>query len=113
MSKNFTEQQEQTSENVIVIENKGTGDVWQVMVSTSGDKFRGKNEGNGGRIRQLGGMMEDTSIQQLSSDMLRSGEQNFQQNQKTATNNQGYNSEALENPIASEFEIQHGSGRRL
>lgn len=62
-------------QGISVIENKGSGDVWQVMFST-GETLRGKNEGQGGRIRQLGGHGNDATAQHLSQDMLAFGLQN-------------------------------------
>jgi hypothetical protein len=55
-------------ENVSVIENYGTGDALQLMVSANGKVLHGKNRGLGWRSRQVGGYMSDESIQQLSRD---------------------------------------------
>jgi hypothetical protein len=48
------------SQDTSVIENKGSGDVWQVMFST-GKTIHGNNEGHRGRIRQLGGHGSDVT----------------------------------------------------
>ncbi|KAF3399813.1 hypothetical protein F1880_008287 [Penicillium rolfsii] len=56
-------------ENVSVIENYGTGDALQFMVSTNGKVLHGKNRGMGWRSRQVGGYVSDESIQQLSRDL--------------------------------------------
>lgn len=57
-------------ENVSVIENHGTGDSLQFMVSANGKVLHGKNRGLGWRSRQVGGYMSDESIQQLSRDLV-------------------------------------------
>ncbi|KAJ5778487.1 hypothetical protein N7520_001733 [Penicillium odoratum] len=56
-------------ENVSVIENYGTGDALQFMVSANGKVLHGKNRGVGWRSRQVGGYLSDESIQQLSRDL--------------------------------------------
>ncbi|CRG91261.1 hypothetical protein PISL3812_08309 [Talaromyces islandicus] len=56
-------------ENVTTIDNYGTGDAVQFMVSTSGQVIHGKNRGLGWRTRQVGGHISDDSVQQLSRDM--------------------------------------------
>lgn len=56
-------------ENVSVIENYGTGDALQFMVSTNGKVLHGKNRGLGWRSRQVGGYVSNESIQQLSRDL--------------------------------------------
>lgn len=56
-------------ENVSVIENYGTGDSLQFMVSANGKVLHGTNRGLGWRSRQVGGYMSDESIQQLSRDL--------------------------------------------
>ncbi|KAJ5935943.1 hypothetical protein N7454_005241 [Penicillium verhagenii] len=55
-------------ENVSVIENYGTGDTLQFMVSANGKVLHGKNRGMGWRSRQVGGYLSNESIQQLSRD---------------------------------------------
>ncbi|KAF4179090.1 hypothetical protein CNMCM7927_002145 [Aspergillus lentulus] len=56
-------------ENVSVIENYGTGDALQFMVSTNGKVLHGKNRGLGWRSRQVGGYVSNESVQQLSRDL--------------------------------------------
>lgn len=56
-------------ENISNIENEGTGDTLQFMVSTDGKVIHGKNRGLGWRNRQVGGHLSDTSVQQISQDM--------------------------------------------
>lgn len=52
-------------------ENRGTGDVFQLMVSTGGGgKYvRGRNEGSGWKIRQFGGCASNETVRQVSKDM--------------------------------------------
>lgn len=56
-------------ETVTTVENYGTGDAVQFMVSTNGQVIHGKNRGVGWRTRQIGGHLSDESVQQLSRDM--------------------------------------------
>jgi hypothetical protein len=56
-------------ENITNIENEGTGDTLQFMVSTDGKVIHGKNRGLGWRNRQVGGQLSDASVQQISRDM--------------------------------------------
>jgi hypothetical protein len=56
-------------ETVTTVENYGTGDAVQFMVSTNGQVIHGKNRGLGWRTRQVGGHLSDESVQQLSRDM--------------------------------------------
>lgn len=56
-------------ENVSIIENHGTGDALQFMVSANGKVLHGKNRGVGWRSRQVGGYISNESIQQISRDL--------------------------------------------
>jgi hypothetical protein len=56
-------------QNISVIDNYGTGDVVQFMVSTNDQILHGTNRGHGWRTRQVGGHLSDASVQQLSRDM--------------------------------------------
>ncbi|OKL60273.1 hypothetical protein UA08_04514 [Talaromyces atroroseus] len=56
-------------ETVTTVENHGTGDSIQFMISTNGQVIHGKNRGLGWRNRQVGGHLSDDSLQQLSRDM--------------------------------------------
>jgi hypothetical protein len=101
------------SQDISVIENKGSGDVWQVMFST-GKTIRGNNEGHGGRIRQLGGHGSDATAQQLSLDMLNFGLQNSgkdsQESQSRALPVRG---KAPQHERLSEFRDRHRPGHNL
>lgn len=56
-------------ENITTIDNYGTGDAIQFMVSTNGKVIHGKNRGLGWRTRQVGGYISDTAVQAISRDM--------------------------------------------
>lgn len=55
-------------ESVSTIDNYGTGDAVQFMVSTNGKTIHGRNRGVGWRTRQLGGYVTDASLQKVSGD---------------------------------------------
>lgn len=55
-------------ENTSIIDNYATGDAVQFLVSNNGKIIHGKNRGLGWRTRQVGGYLNDESIQQLSRD---------------------------------------------
>jgi hypothetical protein len=100
-------------QDISVIENKGSGDVWQVMFST-GETIRGKNEGHGGRIRQLGGHGSDATAQQLSRNMLDFGLQNSEKESQESQNHETpVRGEALQLERLSDFPDRHGPGRSL
>ncbi|KAH8700714.1 hypothetical protein BGW36DRAFT_357365 [Talaromyces proteolyticus] len=56
-------------ENSTVTKNYGTDDALQFMVSTNGKILHGKKQGFGWRTRQIGGYLNDASLQQLCQDM--------------------------------------------
>jgi hypothetical protein len=64
-------------ENVSTIDNYGTGDAVQFMVSTDGRTIHGRNRGLGWRTRQLGGHVIDASLQKISGDFTAMSFQNF------------------------------------
>lgn len=58
-------------ENVTIIDNYATGDhTIQFLVSTSDKTIHGKNRGFGFGTRQVGGHLNDDSVQRLSRDFL-------------------------------------------
>merc|ERR1712169_106056 len=76
------------NENISIIENDGTGDSWQIMVSTNDKAIHGTNKGRGWRNQQLGGNLADASVQKISADMVSIGLQNTEndsQNPKDET----------------------------
>ncbi|KAJ5998906.1 hypothetical protein N7451_006716 [Penicillium sp. IBT 35674x] len=56
-------------ENVSIIENYGSGDALQFMVSANGKVLHGKNRGVGWRTRQVGGYLDNETVRQLSRDL--------------------------------------------
>jgi hypothetical protein len=58
-------------ENISIIDNYATGDrTIQFLVSTSNKTIHGKNRGFGLEMRQVGGHLNDDSVQRLSQDFL-------------------------------------------
>ena len=100
-------------QGISVIENKGSGDVWQVMFSTC-ETIHGKNEGHGGRVRQLGGRGSEATAQQLSRDMLNFGLQNSEKDsQESQSHETPVHGESPQLERLSDFHDQHVSGRNL
>ena len=56
--------------NISIIENHGTGDAVQIMVSTNGKAIHGINRGLGWRTRQIGGYVDNETVRQMSRDMV-------------------------------------------
>lgn len=54
------------NESVTTVDNYATGDAVQFVVSTDRQVIHGRNRGLGWRARQVGGHLDDTSLQQLS-----------------------------------------------
>jgi hypothetical protein len=101
------------SQEISVIENKGSGDVWQIMFST-GKTIRSNNKGHRGRIRQLGGHGSDTTAQQLSRDMLNFGLQNSgKDSQESQSHTLPVRGEAPQHERLSDFRDRHGPGHNL
>ena len=101
-------------ENVSVIENYGTGDALQFMVSANGKVLHGKNRGVGWRNRQVGGYLSNESIQQLSRDFatmqtshLR-GENSFPKAGATPSTD-----DRMEGETTAEFQERFGRGFTL
>lgn len=98
-------------EDFSIIENDGTGDNWQIMVSTNNKTIRGTNKGRGWRNRQLGGNLADTSVQQISADMVKIGLQPGESGSHPARNNETSSQNvAREGVRVSEFGNRHGPG---
>lgn len=100
------------NENITMIENDGTGDNWQIMVSTNEKTIHGTNKGRGWRNRQLGGNLADESVQQISADMVsisllnaRNDNQNLPCKLPTG--------DAKEGETGSRFGNRHGPGHTL
>jgi hypothetical protein len=61
----FSEAEIRLNENINVIENHGTGDARQIMVSTDDTIIHGKNHGTGWRSLQVGGHMSEAALQDV------------------------------------------------
>ncbi|KAJ5503362.1 hypothetical protein N7463_006236 [Penicillium fimorum] len=101
-------------ENVSVIENHGTGDTLQFMVSANGKALHGKNRGLGWRTRQVGGYLSNESIQQLSRDFtaIQTGHlrDEISISKDGTTPNEG---NVAEGEMISEFKERYGRGFTL
>lgn len=95
------------NENISIIENDGTGDSWQIMVSTNDKAIHGTNKGRGWRNRQLGGNLADASVQKISADMVSIGLQN------TQNDSQNPKDETQPDDIDTGFGNRHGPGHAL
>jgi hypothetical protein len=101
-------------ENVSVIENHGTGDSLQFMVSANGKVLQGKNRGLGWRNRQVGGYMSNESIQQLSRDLVAintghlRGDLSISEDDPTPNAN-----DLMEGEMTAEFKERYGRGFTL
>jgi hypothetical protein len=104
-------------EKVSVIENHGSGDALQFMVSANGKVLHGKNRATGWRTRQVGGYMSDESIQQLSRDIvtfnlshLRPEVPNMKKNADEPSSSQD---DTVEREMTAEFRQRYGHGFKL
>ncbi|CAI7626004.1 unnamed protein product [Penicillium pancosmium] len=101
-------------ENVSIIENHGTGDSLQFMVSANGKILHGKNRGLGWRNRQVGGYMSNESIQQLSKDLA--AVHSSQLRDKVSISNHGFTpnpGDMEEGETTAEFKERYGQGFTL
>ncbi|KAJ6024728.1 hypothetical protein N7540_005525 [Penicillium herquei] len=101
-------------ESVSIIENYGTGDALQFMVSTNGKILHGKNRGLGWRNRQVGGYMSNESVQQLSRDLaaIQTSHSRDEASRSKASPmpNEG---DVIEGEMTSEFKERYGRGFTL
>lgn len=92
-------------ENVSTIENYATGDSIQFMVSTDGTVLHGTNRGLGWRTRQVGGHLNDTTVQQISRDFSTINIQN--------TGSESPSSRDNTQPVPDDSEMKHKSGSKF
>lgn len=97
-------------ENISVIENYAIGDAVQFMVSTDGKTIHGKNRGLGWRTKQVGGHLNDASVQQLSRDMFGISHQSSNTEESSS---QGTSSTPANSISTSEFDGRYGQGFKL
>ncbi|KAJ5235401.1 uncharacterized protein N7469_004569 [Penicillium citrinum] len=101
-------------ENVSVIENHGTGDALQFMVSANGQVLHGKNRGLGWRSRQVGGYMSNESIQQLSRDLAAGHTSHLRGDVSFSKDSSATGSGAMvESETTAEFRDRYGRGFTL
>jgi hypothetical protein len=97
-------------ENVSTIDNYATGDAVQYMVSTDGSIIHGRNRGLGWRSRQVGGHLNDVSLQQISRDFSSTS---FQNTVSSGGNIPSVPNDGAENKPGSEFNERYGQGFKL
>ena len=101
-------------EDISTIDNYALGDAVQFMVSTDGKTIHGRNQGLGWRTRQVGGHLNDVSVQQLSRDMTSisirhdGNEGTPAQGDMSSASNDG-----LRNTRISNFRERYGHGFKL
>lgn len=101
-------------EKVTTIDNYGTGDSIQFLVSTNGKVIHGKNRGEGWRNKQLGGYLSDNSLVHVSRDMSRPSLQNTGNDGPSArSNTSSVPDDTVENRPTSEFRERYGRGVKL
>lgn len=101
-------------ENISTIDNYATGDAIQSMVSTDGNIIHGRNRGLGWRTRQVGGHLNDISLQQLSRDMASINERHIQSNLSTSQSDMSSASDdAVGHATVSDFRERYGQGFKL
>lgn len=101
-------------ENVSVIENYGTGDALQFMVSTNGKILHGKNRALGWRTRQVGGYVSNASIQQLSRDIAAINMSHLRGGEPPSTDHSTVDQrDEVEGEMTAEFKQRYGQGFKL
>jgi Fungal N-terminal domain of STAND proteins len=101
-------------ENVTAIENYGTGDAIQFMVSTDGQILHGKNRGLGWRTRQVGGHLSDETVQMISRDFSNIDIHNTNSEKPHPQGNpQSVSDDGTEHKPESEFRERYGQGFKL
>ncbi|KAL4816631.1 hypothetical protein BDW67DRAFT_41055 [Aspergillus spinulosporus] len=99
---------------ITTIDNYATGDAVQFMVSTDGQVIHGRNRGLGWRSRQVGGHLNDTSLQQLSKDFTTINIHHTANNDSVSPKNTPATaSDMASSEPASEFDRRYGRGSQL
>jgi len=99
-------------EKVTNIKNYAKGDAVQFMVSTDGNTLYGRNRGLGWRSRQVGGHLNDVSIQMLSRDFTRTGFRDTgSENPSSRDNTSPDPDDGVKSKPSSKFEGRYGRGR--
>lgn len=101
-------------ENISNIDNYATGDAVQFLVSTDGKIIHGKNRGLGWRTRQVGGHLNDTSVQQLSRDLTSINIRSTRDEGSPSRGNApSAPNDGVENGPISDFRERYGQGFKL
>jgi hypothetical protein len=102
-------------ENVSTIENYATGDAIQFMVSTDGTLLHGTNRGLGWRTRQVGGHLDNTTVQQISRDFSTINIQNTGSESPSSRDNTHaiLDDSETKHKSASKFKERYGPGVKL
>ncbi|KAL2813936.1 hypothetical protein BDW59DRAFT_154589 [Aspergillus cavernicola] len=101
-------------EDISTIVNHSTGDAVQFMISTDGSIINGSNRGLGWRSRQVGGHLNDATVQQISRDFATMYIR-YPENETVRSQSNTSPAAAAETPSQppSEFIKRHGRGYKL
>lgn len=101
-------------ESITTVDNYGTGDAIQFMVSTDGKTIKGTNRGLGWRTRQVGGHLSDVSVQKLSADFTSITLRNSEgKNTSPQDNVEIVPTGSVEDEDSPEFNERYGQGFKL
>ncbi|KAL4943092.1 hypothetical protein BDV06DRAFT_190804 [Aspergillus oleicola] len=101
-------------ESITTVDNYATGDATQFMVSTNGQVIHGRNRGLGWRSRQVGGHLDDVSLQQLSKDFTSISFHNIRDAALSSPGNTtSAASDMASSESTSEFSRRYGRGSKL
>ncbi|KAL4744512.1 hypothetical protein BDW72DRAFT_188353 [Aspergillus terricola var. indicus] len=101
-------------ETITTVDNYATGDAVQFMVSTDGQVIHGRNRGLGWRSRQVGGHLNDTSLQQLSKDFTTINIHTAMNNDSSSPKNTPATAgDMASGESASDFDRRYGRGSQL
>ncbi len=101
-------------ENVRVLDNHGSGDSLQSMVSIKDVILHEKMQAQGWRTRQVGGHISDASIQQLSNDFATIDMGHLGSGEHPSTDHSTLDQrDQVKGKITTEFEQRYGQGFKL
>ncbi|KAL2810545.1 hypothetical protein BJX63DRAFT_401759 [Aspergillus granulosus] len=100
-------------ESITTVDNYATGDAIQFMVSTNGQVIHGRNRGLGWRSRQVGGHLNDASLQQISRDFSTISFQNRESNMSSPDSSNQASADIASSESASDFSRRYGRGEKL
>lgn len=98
-------------ENISIIENHGTGDVVQFMISANGKVLHGKNRALGWRARQYGGYLSNYAVINLARQMSGITLSNTGDSSSPRDDSLSRPGGTVESSQASDFEKRWGPGR--